>query len=340
MWINGSGVTNLKNWGFYIVKNFVRMMLLLIAVSIVTFALVSISPIDPLQANVGQAALGSMSQEQKEKMESYWGVHEPPVERYLNWAKDFLQGDMGVSLLYRQPVSSVIAVKLGNSLILMLIAWLISGALGFFLGVLSGVYRGGWIDKLVRGYCLLIASTPVFWLALILLLVFAVYLKILPIGLSVPIGMEASGVTIADRLQHAILPAMTLSITGVSNIALHTREKMIDVMESDYVLFARARGEKLGAIVVWHGLRNIIIPAITLQFASISEIIGGSVLVEQVFSYPGLGQAAVAAGTGSDVPLLLGITLATAAIVFMGNYVANLLYGAVDPRMRKRGKVT
>lgn len=330
----------MKNWGLYIVKNFVRMILLLIAVSIVTFALVSISPIDPLQANVGQAALGSMSQEQKEKMESYWGVHEPPVERYLNWAKDFLRGDMGVSLLYRQPVSSVIAVKLGNSLILMLIAWLISGALGFVLGVLSGVYRGRWIDRLVRGYCLLIASTPVFWLALILLLVFAVYLKVLPIGLSVPIGVEASGVTIADRLQHAILPAMTLSITGVSNIALHTREKMIDVMESDYVLFARARGEKLGAIVVRHGLRNIIIPAITLQFASISEIIGGSVLVEQVFSYPGLGQAAVAAGTGSDVPLLLGITLATAAIVFVGNYVANLLYGAVDPRMRKRGKVT
>lgn len=316
------------------------MILLLIAVSIVTFALVSISPIDPLQANVGQAALGSMSQEQKDKLESYWGVHEPPVERYLNWAKDFLQGDMGVSLLYRQPVSSVIAVKLGNSLILMMIAWVISGGLGFLLGVLSGVYRGGWIDKLVRGYCLLIASTPVFWLALILLLIFAVYLKVLPIGLSIPIGMEASGVTIVDRLQHAILPAMTLSITGVSNIALHTREKMIDVMESDYVLFARARGEKLGAIIGRHGLRNIILPAITLQFASISEIIGGSVLVEQVFSYPGLGQAAVAAGTGSDVPLLLGITLATAAIVFLGNYIANLLYGVVDPRMRKRGNAT
>ena len=314
--------------------------MLLVAVSIVTFALVSISPIDPLQANVGQAALGSMSQEQKDKLESYWGVHEPPAERYLNWAKDFLQGDMGVSLLYRQPVSSVIAVKLGNSLILMVIAWVISGVLGFLLGVLSGVCRGGWIDKLVRGYCLLIASTPVFWLALILLLVFAVYMKVLPIGLSVPIGMEAAGVTMADRMQHAILPAMTLSITGVSNIALHTREKMIDVMESDYVLFARARGEKLSAIICRHGIRNIVIPAITLQFASISEIIGGSVLVEQVFSYPGLGQAAVAAGTGSDVPLLLGITLATAAIVFFGNYIANLLYGVVDPRMRKRGNMT
>lgn len=314
--------------------------MLLVAVSIVTFALVSVSPIDPLQANVGQAALGSMSQEQKDKLESYWGVHEPPAERYLNWAKDFLQGDMGVSLLYRQPVSSVIAVKLGNSLILMVIAWVISGVLGFLLGVLSGVCRGGWIDKLVRGYCLLIASTPVFWLALILLLVFAVYMKVLPIGLSVPIGMEAAGVTMADRMQHAILPAMTLSITGVSNIALHTREKMIDVMESDYVLFARARGEKLSAIICRHGIRNIVIPAITLQFASISEIIGGSVLVEQVFSYPGLGQAAVSAGTGSDVPLLLGITLATAAIVFFGNYIANLLYGVVDPRMRKRGNMT
>ena len=314
--------------------------MLLVAVSIVTFALVSVSPIDPLQANVGQAALGSMSQEQKDKLESYWGVHEPPAERYLNWAKDFLQGDMGVSLLYRQPVSSVIAVKLGNSLILMVIAWVISGVLGFLLGVLSGVCRGGWIDKLVRGYCLLIASTPVFWLALILLLVFAVYMKVLPIGLSVPIGMEAAGVTMADRMQHALLPAMTLSITGVSNIALHTREKMIDVMESDYVLFARARGEKLSAIICRHGIRNIVIPAITLQFASISEIIGGSVLVEQVFSYPGLGQAAVSAGTGSDVPLLLGITLATAAIVFFGNYIANLLYGVVDPRMRKRGNMT
>lgn len=311
------------------------MVLLLIAVSIVTFALVSISPIDPLQANVGQAALGSMSAEQIEKLETYWGVNEPPVQRYLNWAKDFLKGDMGVSLLYRQPVFEVIGVKLSNSLLLMLIAWLISGILGFLLGILAGVFRGTWVDKLIKGYSLLIASTPVFWLALLLLLVFAVWLKVLPIGLSVPIGMEAAGVTFLDRFQHAILPAVTLSITGISNITLHTREKMIDVMESDYVLFARARGESEKSIVLRHGLRNILLPAMTLQFASISEIIGGSVLVEQVFSYPGLGQAAVAAGTGSDVPLLMGITMVTAAIVFVGNFIANVLYGLVDPRIRE-----
>ena len=319
-------------------KNIIRVILLLFTVSVLTFTLVSISPIDPLQANVGQAALGSMSQEQKEKLESYWGVDTPPVERYWNWAKDLLKGDMGESLLYRQSVTNVIGVKLANSLFLMALAWVISGVLGFVLGVLAGINRGRLIDKFVKGYSLVIASTPSFWLALLLLLIFGVWLKVLPIGLSVPIGVEASGVTFLDRVQHAILPALTLSITGVSNIALHTREKMIDIMESEYVLFARARGETTGSILKNHALRNVLLPAITLQFASISEIIGGSVLVEQVFSYPGLGQAAVTAGLGSDVPLLMGITLATAAIVFIGNMIANLLYGVVDPRIRKGGQ--
>lgn len=319
-------------------KNITRVILLLFTVSILTFTLVSISPIDPLQANVGQAALGSMSQEQIEKLESYWGVDEPPVQRYLNWAEDFLRGDMGVSLLYRQPVTAVIGVKLANSLFLMGLAWLISGLLGFVLGVISGMNQGKMIDKIIKGYSLVIASTPAFWLALLLLLIFGVWLRVLPIGLSVPIGVESSGVTFLDRVVHAILPAVTLSITGVSNIALHTREKTIEIMESEYVLFARARGESRKSILRNHVLRNVLLPAITLQFASISEIIGGSVLVEQVFSYPGLGQAAVTAGLGSDVPLLMGITLVTAAIVFGGNLVANLLYGVVDPRIRRGGQ--
>ena len=319
-------------------KKFIRMLLLLVTVSIVTFTLVSMSPIDPLQANVGQAALGAMSQEQKARLEEYWGVNTPPVRRYLTWGKAFLSGDMGTSLLYRQPVSRVIGVKLANSLFLMVIAWLISGILGLLLGMLAGIFRGTWLDRVIRGYSLLISSTPVFWLALLLLLVFAVWLKVLPIGLSVPIGVEASGVTFFDRVRHAVLPAITLSITGVAGITLHTREKMIDVMESDYMLFARARGESTWTMVKRHGLRNILLPAMTLQFASVSEIIGGSVLVEQVFSYPGLGQAAVTAGTGSDVPLLMGITLVTAGIVFLGNFIADVLYGVIDPRMRKGGE--
>ena len=311
------------------------MALLLLGVSIVTFLLMSASPLDPLQTNVGQAALGSMSPEQIANLEAYWGVDTPPLSRYLGWLLDALRGDLGVSLLYRQPVLTVIGERLAGSVLVLLAAWVISGVLGLTLGVLAGAFRGRWPDRVIRGYCLLISGMPAFWLAILLLLIFSVWLGWLPVGLSVPAGMEAAAVTFTDRLRHAVLPALTLSISGVANIALHTREKMIGVMSSDYVLFARARGEPERSIVLRHGLRNVLLPAITLQFASASEIIGGSVLVEQVFSYPGLGQAAVTAGLGSDLPLLLGITVVTAVIVFIGNLIADLLYGAADPRIRK-----
>ena len=317
-------------------KKLIRMVLLLLGVSIVTFLLMSASPLDPLQTNVGQVALGSMSPEQVEQLEAYWGVDTPPAERYIGWLSDVLHGDFGTSLLYRQPVLAIIGQRLAGSVLLLLSAWVISGVLGMVLGVTAGTFRGRWPDRLIRGYCLLISSTPAFWLAILLLLIFAVWLGWFPVGLSVPAGMEAASVTLGDRVYHAALPALTLSITGVANIALHTREKMIDVMESDYILFARARGESTGSVVLRHGLRNVALPGITLQFASISEIIGGSVLVEQVFSYPGLGQAAVTAGLGSDLPLLLGITVITSAIVFAGNLIADLLYGAVDPKIRRR----
>ena len=316
-------------------KKLIRMALLLLGVSIVTFLLMSASPLDPLQTNVGQAALGSMSPEQIAKLEAYWGVDMPPLSRYIGWLLDALRGDLGVSLLYRQTVLTVIGERLAGSVLVLLAAWVISGVLGLTLGVLAGAFRGRWPDRVIRGYCLLISGMPAFWLAILLLLIFSVWLGWLPVGLSVPAGMEAAAVTFTDRLRHAVLPALTLSITGVANIALHTREKMIGVMSSDYVLFARARGESERSIVLRHGLRNVLLPAITLQFASASEIIGGSVLVEQVFSYPGLGQAAVTAGLGSDLPLLLGITVVTAAIVFIGNLIADLLYGAADPRIRK-----
>lgn len=328
-----------RRWIVFIGKNLIRILLLTICISMVTFALMKASPIDPLQANVGQAALGTMSQEQREKLEEYWGVNTPPIRQYLSWAGDFVRGDMGISLLYRQPVTEVIAVKLSNSLFLMITAWIISGVLGFLLGVVSGMNQGKFVDKLIRGYCLVVSSTPAFWLALLLLMIFSVWLQLFPIGLSVPIGVEASGVTFLDRVYHAVLPALTLSITGASNIALHTREKMIDVMQSDYVLFARMRGEKGWRLFRYYGFRNVLLPAVTLHFASISEIFGGSVLVEQVFSYPGFGQAAVAAGLGSDLPLLMAITIVSALIVFGGNLAANLLYGMIDPRIRRGGAV-
>ncbi len=312
-----------------------RVILLIFGVSAAAFFLLAISPIDPLQSNVGQAALGAMSPEQIEKLRAYWGTDIPMIQRYFTWAWDFIRGEMGVSLLYRRPVGEILRERAAGSLGMMALAWLLSGGIGFLLGILAGAKRGKWQDKLVTSYSLLTASTPAFFLALLLLMVFSVWLKALPVGFAVPIGVEASQVRLSDRIVHAILPAAALSLTGISNIALHTREKMIEVLESDYMLFARARGEDTGSIIRRHCLRNIAFPAVTLQFASISEIFGGSVLVEQVFSYPGLGQAAVNAGLGSDVPLLLGITVVSAVIVFCGNALANLLYEVLDPRIKR-----
>ncbi|MCI9157259.1 MAG: ABC transporter permease [Lawsonibacter sp.] len=314
-------------------KKLVRMALLLLGVSLTAFLLMDASPLDPLQTNIGQAALGTMSPEQIARLEEYWGINTPAAERYVGWLGSALRGDFGVSLLYRRPVLAVVGQRLGNSLWLLLFAWVLSGGLGLALGLAAGANRGRWPDRLIRGYCLVISSTPTFWLALLLLMVFSVWLGWLPIGLSVPIGADAASVTLTARLRHALLPGLTLSVTGVAGIALHTREKVVDVLDSDYVLFARARGE--GHILRRHVLRNVALPALTLQFASIGEIIGGSVLVEQVFSYPGLGQAAVAAGLGGDLPLLLGITVVTAALVFGGSLAADLLYGVIDPRIRR-----
>ena len=306
----------------------------MLAVGLVVFALVSMSPIDPVQANVGQAAYVNMSEAKRAQLASYWGGDVPFWERFANWAGALLQGDMGTSLRFNAPVSEVIAHRAANSLALMGIAWLLSGVLGFALGVAAGARRGGALDRVVRSYCFLLASTPTFWLGLLILMVFAVQLGWFPIGLSVPIGVSAADVTLADAAHHLVLPALTLSVTGVANIALHTREKVVDVLESDYVRFARARGESELSVIMHHGLRNVALPAVTLQCAFISEIFGGSVLVEQVFSYPGLGQAAVTAGLGGDVALLAGIALVSAALVFGGNLLANILYGVLDPRMR------
>ena len=318
----------------YLARHIVRFVLLMLAVGLVVFALVSMSPIDPVQANVGQAAYVNMSEAKRAQLASYWGGDVPFWERFANWAGALMQGDMGTSLRFNAPVSEVIAHRAANSLALMGIAWLFSGVLGFALGVAAGARRGGALDRVVRSYCFLLASTPTFWLGLLILMVFAVQLGWFPIGFSVPIGVSAADVTLADAVHHLVLPALTLSVTGVANIALHTREKVVDVLESDYVRFARARGESELSVIVHHGLRNVALPAVTLQCAFISEIFGGSVLVEQVFSYPGLGQAAVTAGLGGDVALLAGIALVSAALVFGGNLLANILYGVLDPRMR------
>jgi len=153
--------------------------------------------------------------------------------------------------------------------------------------------------------------------------------------LGVPIGSLSENVTFWEWLNRLILPMVTLSIVGVASITLYTRDKLIEVMNSDYFLFAKARGESGWNIIKRHGVRNVLLPAITLQFLGFSELFGGAVLVEQIFTYPGIGQAAVSAGLRSDVPLLLGIVIFSAIFVYCGNLIADIVYNFVDPRIKE-----
>lgn len=314
----------------------IKMLSLLLAVSVISFALVCASPIDPVRQYI--LGLGTaVSQEQRTEIEAYWGVDEPPVQRYFSWLSELLQGNFGESALYRRPVAEIIRERFLNSLALMCCAWLLSGGIGFLLGCIMGMYQDRWPDKILKKICYLLSSLPTFWLGLVLLLAFSVWLKWFPIGFSAPIGISARDVTLGQKLHHLILPALTLSLMSFANIALHTRQKLIDVLHSEYVLFARARGERNWTVLRRHGLRNILLPALTLQFASFAELFGGSVMAENVFSYPGLGSAVAAAGLNSDVPLLLGVTLFSTLFVCTGNLAANLLYGIIDPQIREVG---
>ena len=304
----------------------------MVAVAIFSFILLDLSPIDPVSTYLKGAAV---SEAQRAILEGYFGTNVPLPTKIFHWLLDLVQGNLGTSLIYRAPVLDVIMDKFTASIVLMALSWLLSGIIGFALGVVAGKNKGSLIDKAVKVYCYAIQSAPSFWVGMLILMVFAVYLKLFPIGFGVPIGVSSTDATFAEWASRLVLPTLTLSLVGLAPIAMYTRNELIQVLSSDYVLFAKSRGEKGWNLVKNHGIRNILLPAITLQFLSFSELFGGAVLVEQVFSYPGIGQTAVAAGLQSDVPLFLGIVLFSAVFVFVGNLLADISYYLIDPRIKE-----
>ncbi len=317
----------------YFTSTLFRMITLLIAVSILSFILLTSSPIDPLISYIGTEA--TISEEAKDEIAAYWGLNNPPAERFLTWAKNTLHGDFGTSIAYKKPVINVIGERFKYSLLLMITAWVLSGILGFLFGMLSGIYKGSLFDKLTKVFCITLQSAPTFWIGLLILSFFSIHLGWFPIGFAAPIGKAAGDITIWDRLYHLILPAITLSILSIGKITLYTRQKVIEILDCDFILMAKARGETTFQIIKRHVIRNICLPAITEQFSSFSELFGGMALAETVFSYPGLGSATTAAGVKGDVPLLLGIAIFSAIFVFVGNMTANILYSVLDPRVRE-----
>lgn len=313
-------------------KKIVRFIILLIFVILLSFLLIDMSPINPIKSYISNMIV---SQQQIAALESYWGVNEPITTKMINWLGNMIHGDFGTSLIFRMPVIDVIKERFTASLVLMLSSWIFSGVLGFILGIIAGFKKDTIIDKAIKVYCYILQSAPTFWIALIILMIFSVYLGWFPTGLGVPIGTLSENVSIWEWLNRLILPMVTLSIVGVASIALFTRDKLIEVMNSDYFLFAKARGENGWNLIKRHGIRNILLPAVTLQFLGFSELFGGAVLVEQIFTYPGIGQAAVSAGLRSDVPLLLGIVIFSAIFVYCGNLIADIIYNFVDPRIKE-----
>ncbi len=322
-------MTNKKN----ILFELIRMVILLIAVSIIAFLLITKAPIDPLVAYIGTES--TLSQEAKNEIAEYWGLNDPLPERFMTWLNHAVHGDLGTSITYKKPVINVISERFSYSIALMFAAWALSGILGFIIGILCGLYQGSLFDRLMKLFCLTVRSAPTFWLGLLALMFFSVYLGWFPIGMAVPMGKLASEVTIWDRIHHMILPAMVLTVVSISEVVLYTRQKLVEILNSDFILYARTRGENTRQLVVRHVLRNIALPAITLQFSSFSELFGGMALAENVFAYPGIGTATTAAAMSADVPLLLGISLFSALFVFTGNLIANILYGIFDPRIRE-----
>lgn len=325
-------MTNYEKLAKFLGRKIVRFIILLIFVILLSFLLIDASPINPVKSYISNMVV---SPEQVAALESYWGVNEPITSKMANWLGNIIKGDFGTSLIFRMPVIDVIKERFVASLVLMLTSWIFSGVLGFLLGIVAGFKKDTIIDKAIKVYCYILQSAPTFWIALIILMIFSIYLGWFPTGLGVPIGSLSENVTFWDWLNRLILPMITLSIVGIASITLFTRDKLIEVMNSDYFLFAKARGENGWDLIKRHGIRNVLLPAITLQFLGFSELFGGAVLVEQIFTYPGIGQAAVSAGLRSDVPLLLGIVIFSAIFVYCGNLIADLIYNFVDPRIKE-----
>lgn len=312
---------------------FLRMLALLIGLTFLIFILAHFSPIDPVQAYLGADTYATS--EQIENLREHWGLNKPLHEQFLRWLFSILQGDLGVSRLYHAPVLKIVKEAFLNSFILMMVSWGLSGVLGFILGCLAAFNHEKKIDKIIRWYSYTLVSVPSNVMGLLLLIVFGLWLKIFPVGLSTPVGILSTNVTFFERVHHFILPCLTLTFLRIAYSTMHTRRLMIAVLSSEYVLFARARGDNSWQILRKHVFKNSIIPLIIVQFAGFGELFGGSALAESVFAYYGLGTIMIEAGLKGDLPLLLGTALISSLFVFCGNMTADILSEVLDPRIAK-----
>ncbi|WP_428950445.1 ABC transporter permease [Streptomyces sp. cg35] len=302
----------------------------LAAVTFGVFAIAAASPFDPVKAYAGTAGL-TASQENLDQLRANLGVDRPLPARWWEWLTSALSGDLGDSAVLRQPVADVIAQRLGWSALLAATAFLLAIALGTLLGVLAARRRGGPLDRAVTSLAYTLEAAPPFWLGLLAVWLFALRLGVLPAG-----GLTDTGsatVSAAQVLSHLVLPAGVLGLSQLPWFVLYVRQGVGDALDEDPVRGARARGLAPRTVLFGHALRSGTLPVLTLIGSRVPELITGALLVETVFSWPGIAAATVQAATAVDFPLLAALTVLATLAVLAGNWAADLLYGLADPRV-------
>jgi peptide/nickel transport system permease protein len=305
--------------------------LVLLAVAAFTFFLARLSPRDPIQSYA--TVTSPLRPETADEIAAVWGLDQPAHRQFLTWLGNLLRGDFGNSrLLAGQPVLDEIATRLLPSALLIGAALLLVLVGGLVAGVAAAAFRDRWPDRVVRTLCYVNLAAPSFWLGLLMIWLFAIQLGWLPPG-----GMtdpRAVDPPLVD-LRYLILPALTLAAAQHAWFTLYVRNSLLEVQRDDYVRFAEASGLRRSVVLFRHALPNALLPFLTLAGAHLAELIGGAVLAETIFGWPGVGRLAVQAALAADLPLLLAITLAGSTLVVLGNLTADLLYRVADPRVRE-----
>lgn len=323
----------------YILRRLLGAIPLVFGVATILFFVVNLAPGDPVSLFAGPG----VSPETLETLRRNFGLDRPVHERYVRWLGAVVRGDLGVSIARSQPVSEILREIVPNTLILAFTALGISFVVGVVLGIIQAVRQYSATDSVLSVVALFFYSMPAFWLALMLILVFSLFARNV---WQWPIFFPASGMTsvdhsfmtpveqVKDRVMHLALPAVSLALVLSAGIARYMRGSMLEVIRQDYVRTARAKGLPEFRVIFRHALRNALIPIITLVGLYLPILFSGTVYIETVFAWPGMGKTIVDAIFQRDIPVVMATSLFFAIMVVLGNLLADVLYAVVDPRIR------
>jgi peptide/nickel transport system permease protein len=302
----------------------------LVLLSFVIYALIGLMPGDPI--DLMRQADPRMSAADVARLKAAYGVDQPLVARYLAWAGQALLGDLGYSRLFAAPVWSALLPRLGNSLLLMGASFVLALALALVLGTTAARRPNSRLDAAINLFCFAGVSLPTFWLALVLILVFAAGLGWLPAS-----GIATAGASdIADRLRHLVLPVATLTLASLGGYTRYVRAAMREALAQDHIRTARAKGASEARVILHHAMRSALIPVTTILALSFGGLVSGALVTETMFAYPGMGKLIFDAVMGNDYNLALAALLFAAVTTMLANLAADLAYGWLDPRVSYR----